>query len=78
MFFSMESLKLTKIFMGGCIVTSFCIHFEIVRDIFSMYPMLLFTCPILGYNFSIIMIFVPLLILRKSLIPLHIGPFCMC
>jgi hypothetical protein len=31
-----------------------------VRDIFSMYPMLSFTCPILGYNFSIIMIFIPL------------------
>jgi hypothetical protein len=31
-----------------------------VRDIFSMYPMFLFTLPSLGYKFSIMMIFIPL------------------
>ncbi len=60
MFFSMKSLKLTKTFMGGYIVTSLCIHFEFVKDIFSMYPMLSFTISNLGYKFSIIMIFIPL------------------
>ncbi len=60
MFFSMKSLKLTKTFMGGCTVTSFCIYFEFVRDIFSMYPLLSFTCPSLGYKFLVIMIFIPL------------------
>ncbi len=43
MFFSMKSLKLTKTFMGGCIVTSFYIRSKFVKDIFSMYPMLPFT-----------------------------------
>jgi hypothetical protein len=28
MFFSIKSLKLIKTFMGGCIVTFFCIHFK--------------------------------------------------
>ncbi len=60
MFFSMKSLKLTKTFMGGCIVTSSCVHSKYVKDTFSMYPMLLFTISNLGYKFSIIMIFIPL------------------
>jgi hypothetical protein len=60
MFFSMKSLKLTKTFMGGCIVMFFYIHLKFVKDIFSMYLMLLFTILSLKYNFFIIMIFIPL------------------
>ncbi len=66
MFFSMKSLKLTKTFMGGCIVMSFYIHSEFARDIFFMYPMLPFTILNLGYKFSIIMIFIPLYTLKKG------------
>ncbi len=58
MFFLMKSLKLTKTFMGGYIVMSFCIHSKYVKDIFSMYPTFPFTIPNLGYKFSIIMIFI--------------------
>ncbi len=58
MFFLTKSLKSTKTFMGGYIVTSFCIHSKYVRDIFSMYPMFPFTFPSLGYKFSIMMIFI--------------------
>jgi hypothetical protein len=57
MFFLVKSLKLINTFMGGCIVTLCCIHFESMRDIFSMYPMLLFTILSIGYKFLIIMIF---------------------
>ncbi len=42
MLFSMKSLKLTKMFMGGCIVTSFYIHSKFVKDIFVMYLMFSF------------------------------------
>ncbi len=58
MFFFMKSLKLTKTFMGGCIVTSFCIHSKSMRDIFSMYLMLLFTILTSGYDFFVIMTFI--------------------
>jgi hypothetical protein len=58
MLFSMESLKLTKTFMGGFTITSLCIHFKFVKDVCSMYPMLLFTCPSLGYIFLIIHSFI--------------------
>ncbi len=58
MFFSMKLLKLTKTFMGGCIVMSLCIHFEFVKDKFSTYLMLPFTIMNLEYIFSIIMIFI--------------------
>jgi hypothetical protein len=65
MFFSMKSLKLSKTFMGGCIIMSFYIHFKYVRDIFSMYRVLLFTIPSLGYKYSIIMIFHSFIDLKK-------------
>ncbi len=60
MFFAMKSLKLTKTSMGECIVMFLCIHLEFARDIFSMYLMLSFTIPSLGYNFFAIMIFISL------------------
>jgi len=59
MFFSMKSLKLIKTFMGGCIVTSFYIHSESMKDIFSMYLMFLFTIQSLGYKILVIMNFIP-------------------
>ncbi len=48
MFFSMKSLKLAKTFTGGCIVTSFCIHSESMKDIYFMYLVLSFTIPSLN------------------------------
>jgi len=58
MLFSMKSLKLIKMFMGECIVTSFCILSKSVKDIFFIYLMLSFIIPSLRYKFFAIMIFI--------------------
>jgi hypothetical protein len=65
-FFFIKSLKLINTFMGGCIVTSFYVHLESIKDTFSTYPMLMFTIFSVGYKFLVITTFIPLYILKKG------------